>query len=60
MVSARGSAQFPQGPVTRGLADRESFEDPPAWSVYFAVTDAEATTKKVEGAGGRVVVPLWT
>ncbi|HLI72621.1 MAG TPA: VOC family protein [Acidimicrobiales bacterium] len=29
---------------------------PPAWAVYFAVTDADATTKKVEGAGGTVVV----
>ena len=29
---------------------------PPAWAIYFAVTDADATTKKIEGSGGKVVV----
>ena len=29
---------------------------PPAWAVYFAVTDADAVARKVEAAGGTVVV----
>ncbi len=29
---------------------------PPAWSVYFAVADADAAASKIEGAGGTVVV----
>jgi len=29
----------------------------PAWSVYFGTEDADATAKKVEGAGGKVIAP---
>ena len=29
---------------------------PPFWSVYFAVTDADEATKKVEAAGGTVIM----
>jgi uncharacterized protein len=31
---------------------------PPVWSVYFAVTDADAAAKKIEGAGATVIVPV--
>jgi predicted enzyme related to lactoylglutathione lyase len=30
---------------------------PPCWIVYFAVSDAEATAKSVEAAGGKINVP---
>jgi len=30
---------------------------PPAWATYIAVTDADATSKKIEAAGGTLVMP---
>jgi predicted enzyme related to lactoylglutathione lyase len=30
---------------------------PPAWTVYFGVADAEATTRAIEAAGGRTLAP---
>ena len=30
---------------------------PPAWNVYVAVTDADATAKAIESAGGRLLMP---
>lgn len=33
-------------------------EAPPAWSIYFAVDDADAATQQAQDLGGSVVVPL--
>jgi predicted enzyme related to lactoylglutathione lyase len=45
------------GKDAAGIGPTMSAEQPTAWSVYIGTQDAEATAKKVEAAGGKVVAP---
>ena len=45
------------GKQVAGIGPKMSPEAPTAWSVYIATDDADALTKKVEAAGGKVVAP---
>ena len=52
MLRLRGldaAAAAPQMPEQAGR--------PPAWNVYVAVSDADATAKAIESAGGRLLMP---
>ena len=40
-----------------GLFPLQDENQPPAWSTYVTVDDADATAKAVEGAGGAVIAP---
>jgi uncharacterized protein len=44
------------GKPVAGAGPSLADDQPPAWTVYFATDDADATTAKVQQAGGRVLV----
>ena len=51
-----GYGMFTQrGKVVGGMGPLQSDEQPPAWSSYVCVEDADATAAKVKEAGGSVV-----
>jgi len=50
MYTLNGKHVAAAGPV-------QSPDQPPAWMIYFGTEDAEATARKVEEAGGKVVAP---
>lgn len=43
--------------ISKQQPDEAAQGIPPHWNVYLAVDDIDATVAKVEGAGGRVLVP---
>jgi uncharacterized protein len=45
------------GQDVAGIGRVQSPDQPPAWTVYIGADDAEAIGRKVEAAGGTVVVP---
>src|ERR1700694_4949193 len=45
------------GKDVAGIGPVQTPEGPSAWMVYIGTTDADATAKKVEAAGGKVIVP---
>jgi predicted enzyme related to lactoylglutathione lyase len=45
------------GKNVAGIGPTQSADGPSAWMVYVGTKDAEATAKKVEAAGGKVVAP---
>jgi predicted enzyme related to lactoylglutathione lyase len=46
-----------RGKEVAGLGPVQQPGQPPAWTVYIATKDAEATARKVESAGGKVAFP---
>jgi predicted enzyme related to lactoylglutathione lyase len=46
-----------RGREVAGLGPIQQPGQPPAWMLYIATTDADATARKVEAAGGKVVAP---
>jgi uncharacterized protein len=45
------------GKMVAGIGPVQMPQQPPAWAMYVATEDAEASAKKVEAAGGKVVAP---
>jgi predicted enzyme related to lactoylglutathione lyase len=45
------------GREVAGIGGMMGMEHPPVWNTYLAVTDADATAKQVEAAGGSIVAP---
>lgn len=45
------------GAPVAGLMQKQSEDQPDAWTVYLATRDAEATAQKVTGTGGQIMVP---
>ena len=45
------------GKDVAGIGPAQSPDGPSAWMVYIGTTDADATAKKVEAAGGKVIAP---
>lgn len=41
-----------------GIGGMMGMDHPPVWNTYLATTDAEATSKAVEAAGGTVMAPV--
>ena len=46
-----------KGKMVAGLGPVQMPQQPPAWAMYVATEDAEATAKTVQEAGGKVVAP---
>ena len=51
-----GMAQV-DGKDVAGIGPKMDAQQPSAWSLYIGTDDAEATAKKVEAAGGKVIAP---
>ena len=47
----------PVSAIAKLRPEQASMGMPPAWGVYLAVDDVDATVAKVEGAGGKVMLP---
>ena len=45
-----------KGLSAAGIGELQTEGDPPTWSTYFAVSNADATAAKVKDAGGRVLL----
>ena len=45
------------GKDVAGIGGTQSPEEPSAWMVYIGTKDADATARKVEAAGGKVIAP---
>ena len=46
------------GKIVAGLGPLQSEQQPPVWSTYLAVDDADATVAKATEAGGQVAMPV--
>ena len=47
------------GKDVAGLGPTQDPNQPTAWSIYIGTRDADATAKKVEAAGGKVIAPAF-
>jgi predicted enzyme related to lactoylglutathione lyase len=47
------------GQDVAGISPAQSADQPTAWSFYVGTDNAEATAQKVEGAGGKVIAPVF-
>ena len=45
------------GKDVAGIGGSQDPNAPPAWTVYIGTRDADATAKKIEAAGGKIVAP---
>src|SRR5947209_880597 len=45
-----------EGNMVGGMGPLQDPQQPPAWSIYIATADADATAEAVRAAGGQVIV----
>src|SRR4051794_27605775 len=46
------------GKIVAGIGPLQNEQQPPVWSTYIAVDDADATVAKAAEAGGQVAMPV--